>query len=218
MTAALRRIEATEIKTQDGTSARVESRDEGEALAIRDRAGRLLFEYDSASGRGTLMMPEGDLRLCAPRGSIDLYAAHGIRVASGGELSLSSAVAVELDVTGADRQSCIRLGGGEASIAADKLKLDAKESELRLGDTQAWATSLHAAVDRAELGFGEVVRTAGRVIDQAESLYQRVGELYELKAGRLRALVKESIWMKGEDVTMLAKTDVRIDGEHINLG
>lgn len=218
MTAALRRIDPTEIKTQDGASARLEQRDEGETLAIRDRTGRVLFEYDASSGRGTLTMPEGDLRLCAPRGAIELYAARGIRAASGGELALSSAVAVELDVTGAEQKSSLRLEGGAAEIRAGKLGVHASQSELSLGDARAWANTLHATVDRAELSFGEVARTAGRVIEEAENLYQRVSELYELKAGRLRALVKDSIWMKGEDVTVLAKSDVRIDGEHINLG
>jgi len=218
MNAVLRRIELTEITTRDGASARLEPRDDGDTLAVRDRAGRLLFEYDAATGRGTLVMPEGDLRLCAPNGSIDLYAARGIRVAAGGELSLSSATAVALDVTGQEKTSTLRLDGESVTVGGEKLTVEAKETELHLGDTRAWAGTLHAAVDRAELGFGEVVRTAGRVIDQAESLYQRVGELYELKAGRLRALVTDSIWLKGEDVTMLAKSDVRIDGEHINLG
>lgn len=218
MTAALRRIDNPEIVTQDGTSARLEQRPDGEALTIRDRAGRLLFEYDAATGRGSLSMPEGDLRLCTPRGSIELIAAHGIRAAAGGDVSISSATAVGLDVTGKDEQSALRLEQGEASIRAQKLEIESQESALRLGETQAWATSLTSAVERAELRFGEVTKSAARVIEQAESLYQRVGELYEIKAGRLRALVSESLWMKGEDVTLLATKDVRIDGDKINLG
>ncbi|MFO0617965.1 MAG: DUF3540 domain-containing protein [Polyangiaceae bacterium] len=184
MSTAARRIDTTaEITTEDGATARLERREDGESLAVRDRKGRLLFEYDAVSGRGTLVVPEGDLRLAAPKGSIEFVAAHDIRAACGG-----------------------------------KLEIDAKESDLSLGEAKAVATSLHAVIDRAELRFAEVVRTAGRVIDEAENLYQRVGELYELKTGRLRALVKESLWMKGEDVTVLAKKEVRVDGERINLG
>lgn len=191
MTAALRRIEPNEIlTTQDGASARVERQGGVETLAVRDRAGRLLFEYDAASGRGSLSVPVGDLRLCAPRGAIELYAAEGIRAST----------------------------DGEVAISGETLKVEAKESELHLGDARAFASTLHAAVDRAELGFGEVVRKAERVIEHAENLYQRIGDLYEVKAGRLRGLVAGSLWLKGEDVTVLAKNDVRIDGEHINLG
>ena len=52
----------------------------------------------------------------------------------------------------------------------------------------------------------------------ARSGGRRVGELDEVKAGRLRALITESLWMRGDDVTLLAKRDVRIDGDRINLG
>lgn len=218
MTAALRRIDNPEIVTQDGTSARLEQRPEGEALTIRDRAGRVLFEYDAATGRGSLTMPEGDLRLCTPRGAIELIAAHGIRVAAGDDVSISSATAVGLDVTREGQLSSLRLEQDEVTIRAEKLNVESQESALQLGETQAWATSLASVVERAELRFGEVTKSAVRVIEQAENLYQRVGELYEIKAGRLRALVSESLWMKGNDVTLLAKKDVRIDGDQINLG
>ena len=188
MTLALRRNDDPEVRTADGASARVEP--DGETLSVRDRSGRLLFQYDAATGRGTLLVPEGDLRLSAPKGAIELEAAKGIRAVTAGELSLSG----------------------------DTLCVEARESRLRLGEAHAWADSLHTVVERAELRFGQLVRRAERVIEQADNVYQRVSELYELKAGRLRSLVKEGIWFKGNELTLLANKDVRVDGEHINLG
>lgn len=205
MLAAQRRSDPPEpeITTKDGARARVSRQGDGEVLTVLDRKGRVLFQYDAETGRGSLIMPEGDLRLCAPRGSIELVAAEGIRATAGGEIAL--------EVPGDAGASAVRLDG-------DALRVNAKESDLSLGDVRARAGALHAAVDRAELTFGSVLRSAGRVIDQAENLYQRVSELCEVKAGRLRTLVREGVWMKGEDVTVLARKDVRIDGEHINLG
>jgi hypothetical protein len=197
MTLAQRRIENEDpeitspaLTTRDGASARVEPTVLGEVLRVRDRGGRLLFEYDAEAGRGTLIVPDGDLRLCAPRGSIELDAAHGIRA----------------------------VAGGEVALLGPTLRVRADESDLSLGDVRATAGALHAAVDRAELAFGTVRRSAVRAIEQAENLYQRVSELCEIKAGRLRALVKQGVWVKGDDVTLLADKDVRVDGEHINLG
>lgn len=189
---AARRIETEGegVTTRDGASATVERRGEAEVLTVRDRVGRVLFEYDATSGRGTLVMPEGDLRISAPRGAIELHAAEGIRAVSEGEIALE----------------------GEA------VRVSAAESDLSLGASRARASSLRASVDDAELRFGTLLRSAGRVIDQAENLYQRVSELCEIKAGRLRALVRAGVWMKGDDVTILADKDVRVDGEHINLG
>jgi hypothetical protein len=220
MTAALRRAPTPtpELTTRDGASARLEQSGEAELLTVRDRAGRLLFQYDAETGRGMLVVPEGDLRLCAPRGSIELIAAHGIRAAAGGELSLSSATAASLSVEGAEAKSSVRLEGDRATLQGRALTVDAQETDLSLGDARARAGALHASVGSAELAFGTVLRTAGRVIEQADNLYQRVSELCEIKAGRLRALVREGVWIKGEDTTLLARRDVRVDGEHINIG
>src|SRR5262245_13915068 len=98
MISALRRADSPEppIMARDGASARLEQTGDAEVLTVRDRAGRLLFQYDAETGRGMLVMPEGDLRLCAPRGSIELVAARGIRAASGGEIALTSATSARL--------------------------------------------------------------------------------------------------------------------------
>ncbi len=220
MLAAKRRPETTEteITTKDGARARVERQGDGEILTVRDRAGRVLFQYDAGTGFGMLVVPEGDLRLCAPRGSIELVAAGGIRAVSGGDIALSSATSATLSVDGEDAKTAVRLDGEGATIEGGSLRVRAGESDLSLGDVGARMTSLRAAVESAEVTFGTLVRSAGRVIDQAENLYQRVTDLCEIKAGRLRALVREGVWMKGEDVTLLARKDVRVDGEHINLG
>jgi hypothetical protein len=188
----------SEITTTDGASARISRHGDAEVITVHDRVGRVLFQYDATTGRGMLVMPEGDLRIAAPKGSIELVASGEIRAKAGGDLSLSSAAA--------------------ANIVSSALHVEAKESDLSLGDANARADSLRAAVDRAELKYGSLVRSAERVIEQAENLYQRVSELCEVKAGRLRALVRGGVWMKGEDLTLVAQKDVRIDGEHINLG
>jgi hypothetical protein len=220
MLAAIRRLETTEttVTTRDGASARVEQKGDGEVLTVRDRVGRVLFQYDADTGRGVLTMPEGDLRLAAPRGRIELVAAHGIRAVSGGDLELTSATSASLSVEGDEGESAVRLDREGTAIEGGALRVRADESDLSLGDARARAGSLRAAVENAEVTFGTLVRSATRVIDQAENLYQRVSELCEIKAGRLRTLVQGSMWMKGEEVTLLAKKDVRVDGEHINLG
>jgi hypothetical protein len=213
---AVANVDEPTVTARDGASARLERTDGAEALTVRDRDGRLLFQYDSASGRGVLVMPEGDLCLAAPRGRIELVAAGGIRAISGGEIAIEGKSGVRLGVV--DGASSMRVDRDGAAIEADRATIRARETDLDLGDTGVRAAKLHAAIDSAEITVGSLVRTAGRVVEQAESLYQRVTELCEIKAGRLRALVKESVFVKGDDVTLLADKDVRVDGEHIHLG
>lgn len=70
------------VVTRDGAAARLVEEEGRERLEVRDRRGRLLFEYDPESGRGALSVPAGDLELRAPEGRIDLQAGRGIRLES----------------------------------------------------------------------------------------------------------------------------------------
>jgi hypothetical protein len=210
--------ETDRIEANDGASARLERGPTGDTIAVRDRTGRVLFRYDPATGFGVLVAPEGDLRLCAPNGAIELVAAQGIRARAGGEVTLSSGTAASLAVDGPDATSRLRLDGSSIAVTSETLAVESSTGELRIRELRAFSQKLRAAIDDAEVEVDKLVRTAGRVIDRVDNFYQRVSELCEIKAGRLRTLVRGSWWTRGEDVTLLAKKDVRVDGEHIHLG
>ena len=112
------------VTARDGASARLERTADAESLTVRDREGRLLFQYDSASGRGVLVMPEGDLCLAAPRGRIELVAAGGIRAISGGEIAIEGKGGVRLGVV--DGASSIRVDREGAAIEADRATIRAR--------------------------------------------------------------------------------------------
>ncbi len=70
---------------------------------------------------------------------------------------------------------------------------------------------LHMQAEQAEARFGTIIERVGNA-------YRYVKELHQLKAGRVRSLVKGAIQLKGERMSMLAREDVHIDGTRINLG
>jgi hypothetical protein len=219
MQAALKKVRPDpEVVLGDGTSARVEETEDGQALTVRDPVGRMIFQYDPATGRAAVFAPAGDLCLCAPRGAIDLVAGRGIRAVSGGDIDLAGTTAARLRVHGKETSSSLRLEGACAALESESLRVRALESELHLGDARAFAERLRAAVDTAELTCGKVLRSAERVIEQAQDFYQRVSDLYEQKVGRLRAIAREGVRFEGRDLVLLADDDVRVDGKHINLG
>lgn len=208
-----------ELRTTRGARARCVTDDGGaERLEIVDREGRLVFDYDVVSGRMTLLAPTGDLALGAPHGSLDLFAAKGIRVESAGEVALTSATGASVNVVGADGPSGMAVSREATTLVSKVLAVKAAQSELHLGRTRALIDKLSSQVARAELHFGRVTRRAERVVEEAGHLYQRVSELCELKAGRFRALVSGSIRMKGQDMFLSATERVDVDAEHINLG
>jgi len=129
------------IETRHGARA---ERD-GDMLRVCAPDGAVLFQYDGATGQGTLHMPKK------------------LRLETQGDIEM---------------------------VAGGKLHMQAQEAETQ---------------------FGSLVERIGNV-------YRYVKELQQVKAGRLRSLVKGAIQLKGERMSLLAREDVHIDGERINLG
>lgn len=70
---------------------------------------------------------------------------------------------------------------------------------------------LHLQATEAETQFESLIERVGNA-------YRYVKELHQLKAGRVRSLVRGAIQLKSQRVSMLAREDVHIDGQRINLG
>lgn len=75
-------LERKPLTTRDGASARVAAVDGHEQIEVLDARGRILFQYDAATGSGTMVMPEGNLGLEAPAGDIALLAGRKVRILS----------------------------------------------------------------------------------------------------------------------------------------
>jgi hypothetical protein len=204
------------LSTKSGACAEVVERDGAEVVAIRDPRGRLLFEYDADTGRGSLIMPEGDLALHAPQGSIDLVAQKGVRCVAAGEIVLRSRKAVSVGVLGAESE--LRATRQGVAISGERVDVTAAEAELKLERTSYVGKSFDATLSAAQLLVGKLETNAERVITRAQDVFQKIRGLHQLKTNRMRTLVEDTVELKARDVSMRADEDMNIDGERINLG
>ncbi len=206
------------LMTASGASAEVETVDEAEVLRVRNPEGAVLFEYDAATGTGSLRMP-GNLRLESLAGSIDLVARDGVRCVAGGEVSLRGATAASLTVGGrAGETAGLRVDARRTVLAGDTLVAAAKEAEVHFQKARYLGKVFNATVERAETLYGELTTRADTLVERATNAFRQVEELHQLHAGRLRTLVEGGMRLEGGHVVMRAKEEVHIDGEHINLG
>jgi len=67
-----------ELRAEDGSAVSIRPAPEGEILETRDSRGRLLFEYEPATGRG-IVHCAGDLRFQS-EGTVEFAAKRGIRI------------------------------------------------------------------------------------------------------------------------------------------
>ncbi|NUP12381.1 MAG: DUF3540 domain-containing protein [Polyangiaceae bacterium] len=170
-------ISGRRLTTSSGASAAVVD----EAIEVRDAAGRLLFEYDAATGKGALVMPEGDLTLKAPRGNIDLIAGKSIS-----------------------------LGTKQLTMTAERADVTFADMTYRSVRLTAAVEQAHVVVDRIEQVASNVLLRAREVVRHVEGLDQttagRVRALirgaYSLKAERASVLAEDDVKIDGKRVNL----------------
>ncbi|MGH0035851.1 MAG: DUF3540 domain-containing protein [Myxococcota bacterium] len=210
---------APTIESRHGARARIVEHEGGERLEVIDPEGRLVFEYDPASGRSTLSVPDGDLALRAPHGRIDLAAAEGVRCQTVGPVELESATAVSLSATGeSGRSAGLLLGGEAARVKAPHIGLRADRATASIDDFRYRGQKLHARLDTALLALDRVETVAKSILEKAVNVYRQVTELHQLRAGRTRTHVEGAHLVQADSSEHRTRGPVRIDGERIELG
>ena len=179
-----------------------------------------MFEYEPATGRRLVMASEGDLELQAPKGSIRMRAGRGIRIQGDDRLDLVGAKGLNLSSVpdAADRPTRLRMDRDNIALESRRINIGADQGTFNIAAAAYHGARLSATIERARMAFGKVETVANRLLERVRSSHRIVAHLNELKAGRMRTLVRQAFHLQSKNTTMLADEDVRIDGNRVNLG
>jgi Protein of unknown function (DUF3540) len=202
--------ETQRLVTKSGASVEIVTNGGKEQIEVRDPNAKILIEIDAETGRIVLSALAGDLALAAPNGNIELSAGGSVRVHSHENVELESG-------DGAERSSLV-LGGAVAKLKATALQMAARKVDLGFVETSFAGESLRATIDEAKVGFGRLETVAERLFERARSVFRQVEDLHQLKAGRIRTLVKEGYFVRTGHASIEAEEDMKIDGKQIHLG
>jgi hypothetical protein len=103
-------------------------------------------------------------------------------------------------------------------LNSPQFTLETTKGEFNIADASYQGLRLGASIAQSKVFIGKLNTTVGRLIEKAKNVYRQVDNLNQLKAGRMRTLIKGSYHLKGESINQKADKDVRIDGNKINLG
>jgi hypothetical protein len=181
-----------------------------ERREVRDEYGQLLFEYDPASRRAVVHVPDGDLEIAVARGGLTVSARDGVR--------LESERAVELSVSRSDGACAkVALGAQGATLAGAVVRLVGERAEVLAARVGIRASLMETRVDRLRQ-LAEVVDTrAERIIERAKDAYREVEGLSQHRAGTLRWVAEKTASILAENTLMKARDRVKIKGERIHL-
>ena len=203
-----------------GASVQVVTSADQERILVRDADQQMIFEYDPVAGTSRVAIPWGDLELSAPNGDIRLQSGKRIHLHADNRLVLQSDNALSLEIPhrsdhGRSRlhldRSGVSLNGGHLGIKAD-------DADLEIDTTTFRGRQLTAAWERAKLIVGKLETIATRLLERAKNSTRIIENLHEIKAGRMRAMIRKAFHLQSKNASILAEEDIRVDGNRINLG
>jgi hypothetical protein len=208
-------------------------------VQVRDRRGRLLFEYDPGEDRAVLHVPSGDLEVSVPEGALRMRARDGVEVASQGEVRVDAgSVALRAEGKLAGQGAEVALEGRRVELEASRGERARSRVTLEAGELSLVGSVLTAAADRAEVLASRIgvkahqleshvdrVRTvakvldvrAGRILERAKDVYRDVSGLSQTRAGRLRLVAEKAAQLVGENTLLKARDRMKVKGEQIHL-
>lgn len=108
--------------------------------------------------------------------------------------------------------------GNTLKLAAKTLEVGADRAELSFKDLVYGGLRLAARVGEATLSTERLETATERLFERARSVFRRVEDLHQLKAGRTRTIVEGGHVVRSGHLSMEAREDAKIDGAQIHLG
>jgi len=164
--------------------------DEVLVCLLPDRRAYVLAVLVRKGVRKTEISVEGDLKLRAEHGRVEIAASEGVSV-----------------VTPRD----VEMVAGKLSIKAVAAVL-ASEALTMVGKT------VHQEVDRVKLVARTLESTVERFTQRAKQSFRLIQETDHLRAERMDYVAEKSITMHGEHAIVTAQELVKVDGGQIHLG
>lgn len=214
------------------TSLLEDALEASEPTVVRDRRGRILFEYDPEKDRATLHVPSGDLEVSVPEGALRMCARDGVELHTdttltldakenlavrAGELSMSAEGRVTLEAARGEHRARLAMDPGELTLTGTVVAVAADRAELLAARVGVTAQMLESHVDRVRSVAKVLDVRAGRIVERARDVYREVSGLSQTRAGRLRLVAKKTAQLVGENTLLKARDRMKVRGERIHL-
>lgn len=200
------------IRLPDGASAARE----GDALALRDGAGRLLVRYEN--GRAEIAAPDGDLILAAPAGRVVLKSALDVEVQAERDIVHHAARRLSIKTGPAEGSPQVTVEPGQTHVQTKKLEVQAHTSRVVTGKATILAQEIATTAKRVAQNVERYEITATRIVETAKDAFFDVADLVQSRIGRARTLVKGAYTLHAKRAIVASKEETKVDGKKVLLG
>ena len=210
---------ASEIRTDTGACARVEGKEGEQCLRVFSPGNTLLFEYNPAADRATVVRATGDLEFETPDGGMCFRSGGDIRFEAR-DIDLAARSRIRLAVTGELRRlgSTLRLGMGRLSAASERVEVDAGRARLHVDETRFVGRRLLGKLAYVQLVADKCETVANTLVEKSRNAYRTVEQLAQLRTGRLRTLVEATYQVTAGKAFLKSREDFKVKADKIHLG
>ncbi|AUX44350.1 uncharacterized protein SOCE26_058140 [Sorangium cellulosum] len=196
----------------DGATAEVR----GEALEVRDPAGRLVIRY--AGGAAEVASPERDLVLSAPNGRVVLRSGMDVAIEARRDVTHRAGRRVELGAGDAAAPAAVRVEPASVHVETPRLTVAARKSRLATGEATIFARSIATTAEHVAENVGRYELQATRLVERTRETLREVEDLLEARIGRARTLVRGVFTLHTRRTAMVSTEETSVDGKRVLLG
>jgi hypothetical protein len=203
---------APALALADGTSARLD----GDAIELRDGAGRLLVRHEP--GTTTILAPERDLKLLAPRGRVVIEGGTDVAIHAGRDLAHAAGRRLDLAAGVSADHPQVRLDAAGAQVEAARIEVRVKKTHVVAAEAALVARKIATTAEELVLNVERYELTAERIVEKSKDAFRDVKELFQQRIGRAKTVVKGAYALHTGRTTMVSTEETSVDGKKILLG
>ncbi len=115
-----------------------------------------------------------------------------------------------------DTQICIE--EKKVGIKAPEANIEIERSKERFGKREVTIGEIDICAGEVRGEFGKVFLRIKELFRYVENLFTWVRGLVQTRAKRMKLLIDQDLWIRGQRTSLLGRDKVKIDGRKINLG
>jgi len=210
---------AERVKASDGSYAIVKNSPESSLLQLFSKKNELLVEYDPESGKTKINIEQGDLEFSTQSGDIVFNSAKNIHV-KGQTINMLAHSRLLMGVSNnlGELISSLSLRHKKAMLSSAQVGITAQQAEFQLKETRYAGEKFSGKVGDSQLITDMLTVVANSITEKAKNVYRSVEQLTQLKAGRMRTLIEETIHTKSKKTFIKTEEDFKVKSNKIHLG
>jgi len=207
------------LTTADGTYALIMKSNSEEKILINSKNGETIFEYDPAAAKSRINLQPGDIEFTA-NGNISFISEGNINFISKQFIEMESRHGIRIflkDVIGKILSS-VSLNHRKIKMSSPDFDIISQKAMIHIEDIKYIGNNFSAVIKKVKLVAGKVESITNEIISRAKNVYNDVDELIQLKAGRVRTLVKSTLHIRSKNSYLRSEEDFKVNAEKIHLG